>query len=49
MRRGEIASLRWSDVDLDAKLVHVRQAAVVVNYELRLIDVKTPTATAPSQ
>jgi integrase len=29
------------DVDLDAKLIHVRQAAVVVNYELRLTDVKT--------
>ncbi len=41
MRRGEIAGLRWSDIDLDAKLVHVRQAAVVVNYELRLTDVKT--------
>jgi integrase len=41
MRRGEIAGLRWSDVDLDVKLVHVRQAAVVVNYELRLTDVKT--------
>jgi integrase len=36
MRRGEVAGLRWGDVDLDAKLIHVRQAAVVVNYELRL-------------
>ncbi len=41
MRRGEITGLRWSDVDLDAKLVYVRQAAVVVNYQLRLTDVKT--------
>jgi len=41
MRRGEVAGLRWGDVDLDAKLIHVRQAAVVVNYELRLTDVKT--------
>ena len=41
MRRGEIAGLRWSDVDLSAKLIHVRQAAVAVNYELRLSDVKT--------
>lgn len=41
MRRGEVAGLRWADVDLAAKLIHVRQAAVVVNYELRLSDVKT--------
>jgi len=41
MRRGEVAGLRWSDIDLDAKLIHVRQNAVVVNYELRLTDVKT--------
>lgn len=33
--------LRWSDVDLDAKLIHVRQNAVVVNYDLRLTDAKT--------
>jgi integrase len=41
MRRGEVAGLRWGDVDLDAKLIHIRQAAVVVNYELQLTDVKT--------
>jgi integrase len=41
MRRGEVAGLRWGDVDLDAKLIHIRQAAVVVNYEMRLTDVKT--------
>ncbi len=41
MRRGEVAGLRWSDLDLPAKLIHVRQAAVVVNYALRLTDVKT--------
>ena len=41
MRRGEVAGLRWSDVDLAAKLIHVRQAAVVVNYALRITDVKT--------
>jgi integrase len=41
MRRGEVAGLRWGDLDLDAKLIHIRQAAVVVNYELRLTDVKT--------
>lgn len=41
MRRGEVAGLRWSDIDLEAKLIHVRQNAVVVNYEMRLTDVKT--------
>jgi integrase len=41
MRRGEVAGLRWSDVDLAAKFIHVRQAAVVVNYSLRITDVKT--------
>jgi hypothetical protein len=41
MRRGAVAGPRWGDVDLDAKVIHVRQAAVVVNYELRLTDVKT--------
>jgi integrase len=41
MRRGEVAGLRWADVDVDAKLIHIRQNAVVVNYELRLTDAKT--------
>jgi integrase len=41
MRRGEVAGLRWSDVDLSARLIHVRQAAVAVNYELGLSDMKT--------
>jgi integrase len=30
MRRGELVALRWSDVDLDAGRLHVRQAAGVV-------------------
>jgi integrase len=41
MRRGEVAGLRWADVDLDANLIHVRQAATVVAYELHIADVKT--------
>ncbi|HSH62221.1 MAG TPA: site-specific integrase [Acidimicrobiales bacterium] len=41
MRRGEVAGLRWADVDLAAKLIHIRQAATVVAYELRIDDVKT--------
>jgi integrase len=41
MRRGEVAGLRWADVDLAGKLIHIRQAATVVAYELRIDDVKT--------
>lgn len=41
MRRGEVVGLRWADVDLDAKLIHLRQNAVVSNYDARLTDVKT--------
>jgi len=41
MRRGEVAGLRWADIDLAAKLIHVRQAATVINYELHIADVKT--------
>lgn len=41
MRRGEVAGVRWADVDLDARLIHIRQAATVVAYELRIADVKT--------
>jgi integrase len=41
MRRGEILGLRWSDVDLDAARISVRQAVISVAYELQLSDVKT--------
>lgn len=41
MRRGEILGLRWSDVDLDAALVSVRQALISVAYEMQISDVKT--------
>jgi integrase len=34
MRRGEILGLRWSDVDLDAARLSVRQAVVAVAYEV---------------
>jgi integrase len=41
MRRGEVAGLRWSDIDLQARLIHIRQAVTVVGYEMRISDVKT--------
>jgi integrase len=30
MRRGEIAALRWSDIDLDARVLHVQQSVTPV-------------------
>jgi integrase len=33
LRRGEIAGLRWADVDLDGGLIHVQQAYDVINRE----------------
>jgi integrase len=41
MRRGEVLGLRWSDIDLDAGRLSVRQAVISVAYELQLSDVKT--------
>ena len=41
MRRGEILGLRWTDVDLDAANLSVRQAVISVNYAIHLSDVKT--------
>ena len=32
LRRGELAGLRWRDVDLDTGEIHVRETAVVVGY-----------------
>jgi integrase len=41
MRRGEILSLRWCDVDLDAHRLSVRQALVSIAYEVEVSGVKT--------
>jgi integrase len=41
MRRGEVLGLPWSDVDLEAGRLSVRQALVSVAYEVELSDVKT--------
>ncbi len=34
LRRGEIAGLRWQDLDLDEGVVHVRTTKVVVSYKV---------------
>jgi integrase len=41
MRRGEVAGLRWADVDLDAGRVSPRRPRVVVNYEVVISEPKT--------
>jgi integrase len=41
MRRGEVAGLRWPDVDLEAGRVAPRRPRVVVNYEVVVSEPKT--------
>jgi integrase len=41
MRRGEVAGLRWVDVDLDAGRVSPRRPRVVVNHEVLVSESKT--------
>jgi len=41
LRRGEVLGLRWSDIDLKAKTLTVRQARVLVNYQVRIEDPKS--------
>jgi integrase len=41
MRRGEVAGLRWPDVDLGAGRVSPRRPRVVVNYEVHVSEPKT--------
>jgi integrase len=41
LRRGEMAGLRWSDVDLDAGRLAIRQTLVAVGYEAQFSEPKT--------
>jgi integrase len=41
MRRGEVAGLRWADVDLDTGRASPRRPRVVVNYDVVVSEPKT--------
>ena len=43
LRRGELVALKWSDIDLDKGIIHVRHNAVMVNGELVI---KAPKSAA---
>jgi integrase len=43
LRRGEIAGLRWSDVDLDAAVMAIQYTRVSVNSRLVVVEPKTAT------
>ena len=40
LRRGEVLGLRWSDIDLRARTLTVRQARVLVDYKVRIEEPK---------
>ena len=42
LRRGEVLGLRWTDVDLDARVVRVRRTLQRVNGEILFSEPKTP-------
>jgi integrase len=44
LRRGEVCGLRWSDVDLEAGRLHVRQQAQNVKGQIEFHDLKTDNA-----
>ncbi len=45
MRRGEVLGLRWSDVELTAARVHVRQIRTVARYQVSTTSPKTAKGT----
>ncbi len=46
MRRGEVAGLRWSDINAGARQIAVRNQRTCVNYEVVTNDPKTPSSSA---
>lgn len=47
LRRGELLGLRWSDVDIDEKVLFVRQALQRVNGQLVIVAPKTHRSARP--
>jgi integrase len=47
LRRGEILGLRWQDVDLDRRTVHVRRALQRVSGGLQFVEPKTYRSRRP--
>jgi integrase len=41
MRRGEVAGLRWTDVDLDVARLSIRQARLSIRYEIEVEEPKS--------
>jgi len=47
LRRGEVLGLRWDDVDLAGRTLHVRRALQRVDGALRLVETKTRSSRRP--
>ncbi|MGH8931758.1 MAG: site-specific integrase [Egibacteraceae bacterium] len=47
LRRGEVLGLRWTDVDLDARTLHVRASLQRLNGQLGLVEPKTKLSQRP--
>jgi hypothetical protein len=47
LRRGETLGLRWSDIDFDRQVLHVRQNLQRVDRQLQLLPPKTPRSRRP--
>lgn len=41
LRRGEVLGLRWADIDLDSRALHVRGQLQRIDGQLQLVEVKT--------
>ncbi len=44
MRRGEVAGIRWNDVDLDARRLSVRRSVTCTGYQVPITPTKTRTS-----
>lgn len=47
LRRGEVLGLRWSDINLKAKTLTVRQARVLVDYKILIEEPKSRNGKRP--